>query len=106
VAFGYFETLIHLGDNNKFYEELARLRSLGNVCNQAGYDSFLYEDFAEETSDLLKKLMEALPVGNAEEVLLEVFNDDAVQNYLITHLKVSLQRRSARSVQHTNITRS
>lgn len=95
MAFGYFETLIHLGDTNKFYEELARLRSLGNVCTQAGYDESLYEDFADEVYDLLKKLMEALPVGNAEDILLEVFNDESIQAYIFTHLKV-------RIVQHTS----
>lgn len=91
MAFGYFETLIHLGDGNKFYEELARLRSLSNVCNQAGFDLALYEDFADETYDLLKKLPEAVAVGNAEEVLLEMFRDEMVQNYIITHLRVCLR---------------
>ena len=88
IAFGYFETLVYLRDGNKFYEELARLRSLSNVCNQAGFDLALYEDFADETYDLLKKLPDALAVGNAEEVLYQTFSDEMVQNYIITHLRV------------------
>lgn len=88
IAFGYFETLIRLGDTNKFYEELARLRSLSNVINLAGFDVDIFEDFANETYDLLKKLPQVLNVGNAEDVLLETFNDESVQNYIITHLRV------------------
>lgn len=84
--------LIHLGDGNKFYEELARLRSLSNVCNLAGFDLDLYEDFADETYNLLKKLPEALVVGDAEEVLLQTFCDETIPNYIITHLRVSCSR--------------
>ena len=88
MAFGYFETLIHLGDGNKFLEEETRLRSLSNVLNAAGYDAMLYEDFADETFELLRKVASAVQTGTAEDVLLETFNDETLQNYVITHLKV------------------
>lgn len=87
-----------MGDANKFYEELARLRSLSNVCNQAGFDLDIYEDFADETYDLLKKLPEAVAVGNAEDVLLQTFTDEVVQNYIITHLRVGPHDESLVSV--------
>ena len=44
VAFGYLERLLYIGDSGKFYEEEARLRSLSNVLNQAGFEPYLYED--------------------------------------------------------------
>ncbi|KAK4539840.1 hypothetical protein LTR36_010301 [Oleoguttula mirabilis] len=87
IGFGYFETLIHLGDSNKFLEEETRLRSLSNVLNAAGFDSLLYEDFADEAFDLLRKVANALPAGNADVILHEAFNDEDLQNYIITYLK-------------------
>lgn len=88
VAFGYFETLVHLGDGNKFLEEETRLRSLSNVLNAAGFEPMLYEDFADEMFGLLRKVASSVQDGSAEEVLLESFNDEMLQNYVITHLKV------------------
>lgn len=88
IAFGYFETLIHYGDANRFLEEETRLRSSSNVLNMAGFDPMLYEDFADETFDLLRKVAQATQAGNAEAVLLEAFNDDTLQNFIMTHLKV------------------
>lgn len=48
VAFGYLERLLFIGDSGKCYEEEARLRSLSNVLNQAGFEPYLYQDFADE----------------------------------------------------------
>ncbi|KAI7081307.1 hypothetical protein KC352_g41351, partial [Hortaea werneckii] len=87
IAYGYFETLIHLGDSNKFLEEEARLRSLSNVLNEAGYDALLYEDFADAMFDTLRKVHNALQTGDAETILHEDFNDEALQNYIITYLR-------------------
>ncbi|KAK0253740.1 hypothetical protein LTS09_011318 [Friedmanniomyces endolithicus] len=87
IGFGYFEALIHLGDSNKFLEEETRLRSLSNVVNAAGFDSFIYEDFADEAFNLLREVANAMHTGNASEVLHNAFNDDMVQNYLITYFK-------------------
>ncbi|KAK5164317.1 uncharacterized protein LTR77_010012 [Saxophila tyrrhenica] len=87
IAFGYFETLINLGDGNKFLEEEARLRSLMNTCTAAGYDPSLLEDFAEETYTLLRKVANGMQDGTAENALHETFNDDYVQNFIITHIR-------------------
>lgn len=88
IAFGYFEGLLHLGDSNKFLEEETRLRSLVNVMTTAGYDAFLFEDMADETFDLLRKLASSLHASNADALLIEAFNNEELQNSVITHLKV------------------
>lgn len=92
VAFGYFETLAKLNDVNKFSEEEARLRSLSNVLNAAGYEPYLYEDFAEETFELLRNVRSAMQAGNVETALLDAFNNEYLQNNIITHLRVPFPR--------------
>jgi len=62
------------------------------VVNAAGFDSFIYEDFADEAFNLLRGVANAMHTGNASEVLHDAFNDDMVQNYLITYLKVRHER--------------
>ena len=68
------------------------MRSLSNVVNAAGFDSFIYEDFADEAFNLLREVANAMHTGNASEVLHNAFNDDMVQNYLITYFKVRFAR--------------
>ena len=65
------------------------MKSLRNVIGEAGFEVFLVDDFQEETTDLLRKLSGSLHGGNASEVLLDAFNDDMLQNYVITYLRVS-----------------
>lgn len=91
VAFGYLERLLFIGDSAKFYEEEARLRSLSNVLNQAGFEPYLYEDFADELFTLIRSIANAIGEGNGDEVLMNAFNDESIQNYVITHFKVRLQ---------------
>lgn len=79
---------MHLGDANKFLEEETRLRSLTNVVTSAGIDLMLFEDFADEAYDLLRKCRDTLNTANAETALIEAFNDESLQNYIITYLKV------------------
>lgn len=55
---------------------------------QAGMDPMLFEDFTDETFELLRKVAAASQTGNAENVLIDTFNDDSVQNFIIAHLKV------------------
>jgi ubiquitin thioesterase protein OTUB1 len=84
VAFSYFETLLRIGDAHKFLEEETRLKSLCNILNDAGFQEHLYEDFMEDTIDLLRKVSSAAD-GNA--VLLETFNDPNGSMSIITYLK-------------------
>ncbi|CAD0084358.1 unnamed protein product [Aureobasidium vineae] len=86
VAFGYFENLFRVGDRTKFLEEETRLKSLGNVINMAGYSQFIWEDFADDIYALLRKCMSA-DSSNSEAFLLEYFNNEEIQNQIITYLK-------------------
>lgn len=61
------------------------------MLNAAGFEPLLYEDFADEAFELLRKVSSALPEGNADVVLHEAFNDESLQNYIITYLKVRLR---------------
>lgn len=88
MAFGYFESLQRIGDRGKFLEEQSRLRSLGNLLNQIGFQQDMYEDFADETLGLLRKLSTLPPSDEAP--LLEAFNDMMSSMSIITHLKVSV----------------
>lgn len=50
----------------------------------------MVEDFADDMFDLLRKIGSTLQTGDPEAALLEAFNDEAVQNNLITYLRVCL----------------
>lgn len=88
VAYGYFEALIHHGDSDRFAMEEARLRSMTNTMIEAGFQEPLFEDFINETCDLLRKVTGAMPLGTAEDVLWETFNESMLQEYIITHIRV------------------
>jgi ubiquitin thioesterase protein OTUB1 len=89
VAFGYFEALIQHGDANRIAVEQARLTSMSNIMAQAGCEMMIMEDFSDMTFDLLRELGSAVSKGeDAGALLMEKFNDDTVQIYIITHLKV------------------
>ena len=60
---------------------------MGNVINMAGYSQFIWEDFADEIYALLRKCMSA-DSSNSEAFLLEYFNNEEIQNQIITYLKV------------------
>jgi ubiquitin thioesterase protein OTUB1 len=90
VAFGYFERLLFIGDSNKCFQEEARLRSLSNVLNSAGFQPYLYEDFADAVFTLIRSIAGAINEGNGDEILMDAFNDESVQNYVITHFKVRI----------------
>lgn len=53
----------------------------------AGYSQFIWEDFADEIYALLRKCMSASS-ANSEAFLLEHFNNEEIQNQIITYLKV------------------
>jgi len=91
VAFGYFERLLFIGDSTKCYQEEARLRSLSNVLNSAGFQPYLYEDFADAVFDLIRTVADAINEGKSEEVLIEAFNDESLQSCVITHFKVGIR---------------
>ncbi|KAF2433008.1 cysteine proteinase [Tothia fuscella] len=85
VAFGYFETLMRIGDSQKFREEETRLKSMCNILNAAGHQEHLYEDFADDTIELLRETASASDGGAA---LLQTFNDSNRSMSIITYLKL------------------
>lgn len=87
VAFSYFEALVRIGDPHKFLEEEARLKSLSNILNDAGFEEHTYEDWMEDTINLLRKTSNA---GTGSAVLLETFNDMHGSMSIITYLKACL----------------
>lgn len=90
VAFCYFEALVRIADPYKFQEEVTRLKSMGNLMAEAGYEEAIYVDFADEAWDLLPKLAGA-PAETAMAILLETFNDPNLSLAIITYFKVCLQ---------------
>jgi ubiquitin thioesterase protein OTUB1 len=90
IVFTYFEALLRVGDVNKFGDEEARLNSMGNLLDHAGYQRDIWMDFAEEVTDLLRKLAESLQLmdGAAADILLNTFNDVAASMAIITYVKV------------------
>ncbi|PIA98140.1 Ubiquitin thioesterase otubain-like [Cercospora beticola] len=88
VAFGYYEALIHHGDLNRFGMEEARLKSIAPLMTQAGFNPTVIDDFADEAFDLLRELANAMAEGlDAGGLLVDKFNDDVVQNYIITYMR-------------------
>ncbi|KAI9689171.1 MAG: hypothetical protein M1822_000909 [Bathelium mastoideum] len=95
IAFAYFEALVRLGDKTKVHAEITRLKSFQNILDAAGFQFELYEDFAEELYDLLRKTAASLPPpddGNpatdVKAILLAAFNDEAIQASIITFLRI------------------
>ncbi|KAL9526824.1 Ubiquitin thioesterase [Sphaerulina musiva] len=88
VAFGYYEALIHHGDLNRFGMEEARLKSIAPLLIQAGFEPMMMEDFADAAYDLLREIANAAAEGlDALSLLLERFNDEMLQDYIITYLR-------------------
>lgn len=80
--------MLRLDDQTKFLQEETRLKSLANVTTAAGYDPSMIEDFADELYDVVKKTAASMQTVNAEATLLETFNDEGLQNSVITYLRV------------------
>jgi ubiquitin thioesterase protein OTUB1 len=70
--------------------EVARLTSLNNLLDSVGYLRDIYEDFTDETLQLLKQT--ASNLSNSHDggaALLASFNDAAICNAIIMHFRVS-----------------
>lgn len=89
LAFGYFETLLRLGDASKILEEAARFRDFEALMQAVGNPD-LYEDFIEPTADLLEQQAATLPNHDGGALLLSGFNDDATSSQLTYSFKVGL----------------
>lgn len=87
MAFSYFEALMRIGDKRKFAEEETRLKSLDNILNQVGFQEYLYEQFAEETYELLRETAASIGLSDGGALLLAAFNDDNRSKSIITYFK-------------------
>ncbi|KAI9819180.1 MAG: hypothetical protein M1827_007336 [Pycnora praestabilis] len=88
IAFSYFETFLRLGDKNKILGEEARLKSLNNLLDTAGFQEFIYVDWVEETLKLLRSTADSLPVTDGGAALLDNFNNPDVSNAIIYHFRL------------------
>ncbi|MBE7181866.1 MAG: hypothetical protein INR71_11790 [Terriglobus roseus] len=100
VGFCYFETLLYLGNKQKWLEEQTRLRSLDNLLQAVGLSRDIYEDWEDETLDLLRAIANLSPVeGEAE--LMTAFNEGGSWQSIITYLKVPSPCASALVVMYS-----
>lgn len=70
---------------------MARMISLNNLLTTAGgFESWLFEDMVEETTDLLKAMAELVETSpqDAEELLRERFNNPETSNSIVYHLRL------------------
>ncbi|EPS36771.1 hypothetical protein H072_9639 [Dactylellina haptotyla CBS 200.50] len=90
LAFGYFELLLRTGDEKFIQNEMDRLKSLCSWMNEVGMSEYLYEDFVEETIELLKTISQSPAIDNPydDTPVVEAFNRDDASNAIITHLKL------------------
>jgi ubiquitin thioesterase protein OTUB1 len=86
VAFGYFETLIRLGDKAKIEREEIRVRSMENVLreNIPDYNHDLYEDFLDLC---LSTFTDILHTENPDAALFAAFNDNNTSMSIIASFK-------------------
>ena len=89
LAFGYFETLLRLGNASKMLEEAARFRAFQALMHAVGPPD-LYEDFIEPTAELLEQQAATLPNHDGGAALQAIFNDEAPSSQLTYSFKVGL----------------
>ncbi|EPQ66470.1 Bgt-2863 [Blumeria graminis f. sp. tritici] len=91
LGFAYFETLLRLQNKARLEAEIARMSSLNNLLiTSGGFESWLFEDMAMETTNLLRDLADyvELDMRKAQNILLERFNNNEVSNSIIYHFRL------------------
>ncbi|KAF3912727.1 hypothetical protein ABW21_db0209362 [Orbilia brochopaga] len=90
LAFGYFELLLRTGDKEFIKKEQARVKAMNKLMDGVGMSEYLYEDFVEETMQLFSALQQSPVIDNPydDQLLLATFNDEAMSNGIITHLRL------------------
>jgi ubiquitin thioesterase protein OTUB1 len=82
-----------MGDKFKFAEEETRLKSLHNILNQYHQED-LYEQFADDTFELMQELAASVSVVDGSITLLTAFNDDNRSKSIMTYIKARFVRCS------------
>lgn len=75
-------------DPAKIRSEVERLRSLNNMLDATGQESFMYEDWVEETLGLLEQTAAIRSPQQNEVVLLKAFNNADTANAITQHFRV------------------
>ncbi|KAH6724785.1 peptidase C65 Otubain-domain-containing protein [Leptodontidium sp. 2 PMI_412] len=91
AGYAYFETLLRLRDKDQLEGEIARMISLNNLLiTVGGFDSWMFEDMVEETTDLLKCIADLVETSprEAENLLLERFNNKEISNAIVYHFRL------------------
>ncbi|KAL6713587.1 hypothetical protein ACLMJK_009052 [Lecanora helva] len=88
LAFGYFETLLRLGDAAKIRVEAARLRSCNTMLLATGFSEDAFDLFVDETVDLLEKTAASLPNHDGGASLLTAFNDAGRSSAITYHFRL------------------
>ena len=78
---------MRLGSPSKIHGEAARLSSLNNLLDATGQEKYMYEDWVEETIQLLERVA-STPADDTEAVLMEAFNDLEKANSITQHFRV------------------
>ena len=89
IGFCYFELLVEQGSREFVDGELLRLTQLNDfLVNEGGHDPVLFEDFLDETFELLKGISASMhDPDTALAILSTKFNDDASMGILY-HLRL------------------
>ena len=69
---------------------MVRLKSLNNLLNAMGQNPTIYEDFVDETLNLLERTRVEVTSLDGGAMLLSSFNDHSITAAIITHFRVSL----------------
>ncbi|KAK2834864.1 hypothetical protein FQN49_006838 [Arthroderma sp. PD_2] len=89
VAFGYFENLFALRDQEKVSQELSRIKSFNELFDAVGQQEHLYEIFVDATEELLNSIAEQIGNNNEDGIfILNAFNDEYNSNAIITHFRL------------------
>lgn len=89
LAFGYFETLLRLGDAPKIRAELARLKGCNEtMLDASGFDVGMCEDFTDVTFEMLEVMISSLPNHDGGASLLASFNNDSISAAVTYHFRV------------------
>lgn len=90
IVFGYFETLVELGDKAKLDAEGRRLENLNSFIETAGgHPDYIYQPMAEETIALFQRL--SALIGNRDAAMTELlnsFNNPEIAVSIIYHFRL------------------
>ncbi|KAK4697893.1 hypothetical protein P7C71_g256, partial [Lecanoromycetidae sp. Uapishka_2] len=91
LAFGYFEALLRIGKPDKILAEIPKLTAYNKIFDdlgKLGNKEMMYEEFVEETLNLLKETARSLPNHDGERTILAAFNNQDTSNAITYHFRM------------------